>query len=299
MRSRSPLSAPRPRVMLVAAATVALLAAVGCSSDDVSNPDPAPETTETTAAQSDEATGEPAGDPEADHGHDSPGAASVSLLSPADGDRLYGPVTVTMAAEGIEIAPAGDVVEGSGHFHLVVDLPCVDEGVSIPKDANHVHFGKGQTEATVFLPAGRHELCLQVGDGVHVAQDITDTITVEVGVRDQTEWCDVAGAMNDTITTAKFADATTDEQFSELQATWLDGAALLDQLIKGIEHVDEEHRNDVDIMVNHMWDKAYAIIDAPNREAAAEPHEALRAAEPAEMGPATMWMATACEAQLT
>ena len=223
----------------------------------------------------------------------------MSLLSPADGDRLYGPVTVTMAAEGIEIAPAGDVVEGSGHFHLVVDLPCVDEGVSIPKDANHVHFGKGQTEATVFLPAGRHELCLQVGDGVHVAQDITDRITVEVGVRDQTEWCEVAGAMNDTIKSSKFADVTTDEQFTELQATWLNGTALLDQLINGIEHVDEEHRNDVDIMVNHMWDKAYTIIDAPNREAAAEPHAALRAAEPAEMGPATMWMATACEAQLT
>ena len=295
MRTRSPLSDPRPRGLLVAAATVALLAAVGCSSDDVSDPDPAPETTETTEAPN----ASSAGDHADDHGDDAAGAASVSLLSPADGERLYGPVTVTMAAEGITIEPAGEAVEGSGHFHVVVDLPCVDEGVSIPKDVNHVHFGKGQTEATVYLTAGRHELCLQVGDGVHVAQDLTDTITVEVGVRDQTEWCEVAGAMNDTIKNSKFADVTTDEQFTELQATWLNGAPLLNQLISGIEYVDEEHRNDVDIMLNHMWDKAYAIIDAPNREAAAQPHAALKAAEPAEMGPATMWMATACEAQLT
>ena len=291
MPVRPAMSTPRARAALATAAAVALLAAVGCSSDDVSTPDPDPETTEATTT----IVAEPADD----HGHDAPGVASVSLLSPADGERLYGLVTVRMEAEGIAIEPAGDAVEGSGHFHLVVDLPCVDEGTSIPKDVNHVHFGKGQTEATVFLPAGHHELCLQVGDGVHVAQDITDTITVEVGVRDQTEWCEVAGAMNDTIQNAKFADVTTDEEFTELQATWLNGAALLDQLIKGIEHVDEEYRNDVDVMLNHMWDKAYAIIDAPNRDAAAEPHAALRAAEPAEMGPATMWMATACEEQLT
>ena len=294
MASRSVPTTPRARAALAAAATAALLAAaVGCSSDDVA--DPAPETTESTTST----TTSLADDAGEEHGHDAPAAASVSLLSPADGERVYGPVTVRMAAEGIEIVPAGEPVDGTGHFHVVVDLPCVDEGVSIPKDTNHVHFGKGQTEATVYLSAGRHELCLQVGDGVHVAQDLTDTVTVEVGVRDQTEWCEVAGAMNDTIKNSKFADVTTDEQFTELQAVFLDGAPLLNQLISGIEYVDEEHRNDVDVMLNHMWDKAYAIIDAPNREAAAQPHAALKAGEPAEYGPATMWMATACEAQLT
>ena len=293
MRSRSALSTPLPRAAVAAALTAVLMAVtVGCSSDDSSTPDPAPTTTETTAQSSDDPADDPAGDDEP-----TASAASVSLLSPADGERLYGPVTVRMAAEGVTIEPAGEAVEGSGHFHLIVDLPCVDEGVSIVKDTQHVHFGKGQTEATVYLPAGSHELCLQVGDGVHVAQDITDRITVEIGVRDQTEWCEVAGAMNDTLENSKFADVTTDEEFTELQATWLNGAPLLNQLISGIEYVDEEHRNDVDVMLNHMWDKAYAIIDEPTREAAAERHAALKAAEPAEYGPATTWMATACEAQ--
>ena len=288
MSSHFPLSARGPRAVFAVAAATALLGAVGCSGDEASTSEPAAETTETTVDAADHGAG----------GHDQ-GAASVSLLSPADGDRVYGKVTVRMAAEGVTIEPAGEPAEGAGHFHLVVGLPCVDEGVSIPKDPQHVHFGKGQTEAEVFLPAGRHELCLQVGDGVHVAQDITDTITVDVGVRDQNEWCEVAGDMNDTIKGSKFADVRSDEEFAELQSVFLDGAQLLDQLIKGLDHIDPQARAEVDVMLNHMWDKAYAIIDEPNLQAAAERHGALKAAEPAEMGPATMWMATACEAQLT
>jgi len=102
MASRSVPTTPRARAALASAATAALLAAaVGCSSDDVA--DPAPETTESTTST----TTSLADDAGEEHGHDAPAAASVSLLSPADGERVYGPVTVRMAAEGIEIVPAG------------------------------------------------------------------------------------------------------------------------------------------------------------------------------------------------
>lgn len=52
--------------------------------------------------------------------------------------------------------------------------------VGAPRDTDYVHFGRGQSDGTVYLEAGTHELCLQVGDGTHVALDVTDTVTVEV-----------------------------------------------------------------------------------------------------------------------
>ena len=62
----------------------------------------------------------------------------------------------------------------------MVDTPCIEPGQVIPKDAQHLHYGKGQTEAKVDLEAGEHTLCLQAGDGAHTALDLTDEITVTV-----------------------------------------------------------------------------------------------------------------------
>jgi hypothetical protein len=66
------------------------------------------------------------------------------------------------------VAPAGSDRENSGHHHLLIDtdLPPLDQ--PIPNDFNHLHFGAGQTEATVNLPPGRHTLQLLLGDENHV-----------------------------------------------------------------------------------------------------------------------------------
>ena len=82
---------------------------------------------------------------------------------------------------------AGEVNEGAGHFHVIADAGCVDVGDAITKDADHLHFGKGQTSGTIYLEPGSHELCLQVGDGVHEALDVTGTVTIEVGIGSQDE----------------------------------------------------------------------------------------------------------------
>jgi len=53
----------------------------------------------------------------------------------------------------------------------------------IPADEQHVHFGKGQTEATLDLPAGTHTLQLVLGDWSHVPHDnavMSERITVTV-----------------------------------------------------------------------------------------------------------------------
>jgi hypothetical protein len=50
-------------------------------------------------------------------------------------------------------------------------------------DEQHRHFGKGQTEATINLPAGQHTLQLMLGDWTHiplVPSVMSECITITV-----------------------------------------------------------------------------------------------------------------------
>jgi hypothetical protein len=49
---------------------------------------------------------------------------------------------------------------------LDVDEP-LTPGEVIPSDKRHLHFGAGQTEAYLDLPAGSHSLQLVLGDADH------------------------------------------------------------------------------------------------------------------------------------
>ena len=97
-----------------------------------------------------------------------PTTAKVFFISPAKGKIVSSPIFVQFGLEGLEVAPAGTYEPGTGHHHLLVDTqpPMMDKAV--PADANHIHFGKGQTETTVELSPGLHTLQLLVGDGNHV-----------------------------------------------------------------------------------------------------------------------------------
>ena len=99
----------------------------------------------------------------------SPAGAEISILEPQDGAVVSGPMTVRFGAKGMGIAPAGEVKDNSGHFHLLIDtdeLPAA--GQPIAKDEHHRHFGKGQTQTTLELAPGEHTLQLVLGDGAHV-----------------------------------------------------------------------------------------------------------------------------------
>ncbi len=110
---------------------------------------------------------------------DSP-TARVAFTSPTDGSKVASPVKVQMKADGLTIEPAGEVHENAGHFHVMVDTDCLEAGQVIPKDDAHQHYGMAQTEAELTLTPGDHELCLQVGDGAHVALPVTETIKITV-----------------------------------------------------------------------------------------------------------------------
>jgi hypothetical protein len=113
-----------------------------------------------------------------------PAGAEVSIVSPKDGGTVPQTVVVKFAVENIALAPAGDTTKNTGHHHLLID---VDElpaaGVPIPSDANHVHFGKAQTQAEVTLTPGKHTLQLELGDSNHMPFDppiVSEKITVNV-----------------------------------------------------------------------------------------------------------------------
>ena len=101
----------------------------------------------------------------------SPAGAELYFISPADGATVSSPVTVKFGLKGMGIAPAGIQFDNTGHHHLIIDAELPPAGAPIPTDANHVHFGKGQSEATVELKPGKHTLQLLLGDFAHTPHD--------------------------------------------------------------------------------------------------------------------------------
>jgi hypothetical protein len=98
----------------------------------------------------------------------SPKGAKVSIVEPKNGAIVVSPVKVVFALDKMMVMPAGVVHSDSGHHHLLVDvdaLPALD--APIPADAQHLHFGKGQTETTLNLVPGTHTLQLLLGDHFH------------------------------------------------------------------------------------------------------------------------------------
>jgi hypothetical protein len=112
-----------------------------------------------------------------------PKDVELYIISPKDGETVTSPVTVRFGLRGMGIAPAGVAMENTGHHHLLIDtdLPPVDR--PIPADAKHVHFGKGQTEASVTLAPGRHRLQLLLADHLHIPHDppvVSRPVTITV-----------------------------------------------------------------------------------------------------------------------
>jgi hypothetical protein len=103
-----------------------------------------------------------------------PGAnAEVYFISPSDGATVHGPVTVRFGLKGMGIAPAGVKFDNTGHHHLLVDTDFSELKLDAPMPATDkiLHFGKGQTETTLTLPAGKHTLEIVFADYLHQSFD--------------------------------------------------------------------------------------------------------------------------------
>jgi hypothetical protein len=112
-----------------------------------------------------------------------PPGATVFIFSPENGATLSSPVQVKFGVSGIAIAPAGQMQANAGHHHLLIDTALQNPDQPLPKDAGHIHYGKGQTEALVELEPGQHTLQLVLGDGNHVPHDppiVSRIVTITV-----------------------------------------------------------------------------------------------------------------------
>lgn len=255
---------------------VAGLALTACGDD-------APTTTVAdTAAPSDT----PAGD----------GTPTARLLAPAAGARIAGIVDVEMAATGVTIAPAGEVVTGTGHFHVIADTGCLPAGTAITKDADHVHFGTGASTGTIVLDPGSHTLCLQVGDGAHAALDITDSVQIEVGIDSPDEFCDVF-AQADSLLRELEAD---DSDFAVAQVGFENARRLMAQLTEALDVVDAAARPDVATVVDAGRTMMEIFLAAESEAEAAErvwgPDSVLPTEE--QLAPGTAWVRDTCGVSL-
>jgi hypothetical protein len=140
----------------------------GCGADDSSAPrlDTATPTTPAAIPRSAAAPG-----------------ATVFFIEPTDGATVTSPVAMKFGVSGIAIAPAGEIQKNAGHHHVLVDTTLADMNLPIPKDAQHLHFGKGQTEAAIELEPGDHTLQLVLGDSNHIPHIppvVSNRITITV-----------------------------------------------------------------------------------------------------------------------
>jgi hypothetical protein len=171
---------------ITALLAVLALALAACGDDVTEEPEDgvAEEPADDAADEpADDAAEEPADD---EYSVDDQPDAAASFVSPSDGDTVPSPFTVELAADGVELAPAGEPAVGEAHQHVMVDIGCYDSGESIPgpSDADEAegrfHLGDGSDSREIDLEPGTYELCVQLADGIHQAFGSTETITVTV-----------------------------------------------------------------------------------------------------------------------
>ena len=98
------------------------------------------------------------------------------------GDTVQSPILVEMGVSGMKIKPAGQLEAGTGHHHIIIDSQFLPYGEIIPMDKTHLHYGKGDTVASVPLSSGLHTLTLQFANGLHMSygEQYSKTISIYV-----------------------------------------------------------------------------------------------------------------------
>ena len=102
--------------------------------------------------------------------------SKVYFVNLKDGATVTSPFKVIFGLSGMGVAPAGTDKANTGHHHILIDRPALGKGsdgadefaANLPSDANHKHFGKGQTETMLNLKPGKHTLQLVLGDKNHI-----------------------------------------------------------------------------------------------------------------------------------
>ncbi len=91
----------------------------------------------------------------------------ISLRTPRDGATVSTTFPVEFGLKNYGVAPAGVNLKGTGHFHVLINVDAPADGVMIPADSLHRHFGAGQIETTLTLAPGTYTLRAVLADHEH------------------------------------------------------------------------------------------------------------------------------------
>ncbi|MDG2242884.1 MAG: DUF4399 domain-containing protein [Rhodospirillaceae bacterium] len=112
-----------------------------------------------------------------------PGAVAY-IISPSNGEVVSSPFKVQFGLSGMGVAPAGIEYPDTGHHHLLVNRAPLAMHMPLPSgEADLLHFGGGQTEATLTLEPGQYTLQMILGDQDHVPHDppvMSKIVTISV-----------------------------------------------------------------------------------------------------------------------
>lgn len=108
----------------------------------------------------------------------------IYFITPKNNEIVKPTFKVKFSNTGLVVKPAGEDIDNkkAGHYHIIIDSKFIPAGQMIPMDPQHIHYGKGQTEAELSLSRGVHTLTLQFADGAHrsYGEKLSQTITVNV-----------------------------------------------------------------------------------------------------------------------
>jgi hypothetical protein len=113
-------------------------------------------------------------------------AKAVYFVNLRDGDKLTSPFRIAFGLVGMGVAPAGVHLENTGHHHLLINQKLTNEMLikPIPFSEKYRHYARGETEATLDLPPGKHTLRLLFADADHKPYYISSKeISIEVVAR--------------------------------------------------------------------------------------------------------------------
>ncbi len=96
---------------------------------------------------------------------------------------MSSPFDLEMGVEGMEVEPKGEINQGFGHHHLLINDDFTKEGITIIADSTHIHYGGGQTTDSLALDPGEYKLTLQFGDGFHTSYGEAWSKSVNVTVQ--------------------------------------------------------------------------------------------------------------------
>jgi len=111
------------------------------------------------------------------------GQSGVSITAPEHMAPVNELFTVEMEAQNFSIREVDRLRPNSGHFHVLVDRGPVPTGERIPSGGRHVDLTDGSDSALLDLDPGEHTVTVQLGDALHRALPVSDSITVIVQSR--------------------------------------------------------------------------------------------------------------------